>query len=53
VAAALKIYAKCIDGQDRIGERRIEDALDDSGEVDTPDPSQTDDDGGAENLGPY
>ena len=27
VAILLRIYAKCIDGQDRIAKRRIEDAL--------------------------
>jgi hypothetical protein len=27
VAVLLKIYAKCIDGQDQIAKRRIEDAL--------------------------
>jgi hypothetical protein len=29
VAVLLKIYAKCIDGQDHISKRRIEDALGD------------------------
>jgi integrase len=32
VAVLLKIYAKCIDGQDHINRRRIEDALGDPGE---------------------
>jgi hypothetical protein len=27
VAVLLKVYAKCIDGQDQIAKRRIEDAL--------------------------
>jgi hypothetical protein len=34
VAVLLKIYAKCIDGQDHINRRRIEDAL---GDFETPD----------------
>jgi hypothetical protein len=38
VAVLLKIYAKCIDGQDGINRRRIEDALGDLGEDDTPEP---------------
>ena len=32
VAILLKVYAKCIDGQDHITKRRIEDALRESGE---------------------
>ena len=32
VAVLLKVYAKCIDGQDQIAKRRIEDALRDPGE---------------------
>ena len=32
VAVLLKVYAKCIDGQDHIAKRRIEDALRDPGE---------------------
>jgi integrase len=32
VAVLLKVYAKCIDGQDQIAKRRIEDALDDPGD---------------------
>jgi len=36
VAVLLKVYAKCIDGQDYIARRRIEDALSDSDEQDTP-----------------
>ncbi len=31
VAVLLKVYAKCIDGQDQIAKRRIEDALDETG----------------------
>jgi len=34
VAVLLKVYAKCIDGQDHIARRRIEDALGDPGEPD-------------------
>jgi integrase len=36
VAVLLKVYAKCIDGQDQIAKRRIEDALGDPGEEDAP-----------------
>ena len=32
VAILLKIYAKCLDGQDAIAKRRIEDALGDPGD---------------------
>jgi hypothetical protein len=32
VAILLKIYAKCLDGQDAIAKRRIEEALGDPGE---------------------
>jgi hypothetical protein len=32
VAILLKIYAKCVDGQDAIAKRRIEDALGDPGD---------------------
>jgi hypothetical protein len=32
VAVLLKIYAKCLDGQDAITKRRIEEALADPGE---------------------
>jgi hypothetical protein len=35
VAILLKIYAKCIDGQDDIARRRIEDALGEPGEPDS------------------
>ncbi len=38
VAILLKVYAKCIDGQDHIARRRIEDALGEPGEGD-PEPS--------------
>ena len=34
VAVLLKVYAKCIDGQDQIAKQRIEDALRDPGEPD-------------------
>jgi len=34
VAVLLKVYAKCIDGQDQIAKRRIEKALRDPGETD-------------------
>jgi integrase len=40
VAVLLKIYAKCIDGQDHINRRRIEDAL---GDFETPDNGAQDD----------
>jgi integrase len=33
VAVLLKVYAKCIDGQDQIAKRRIEDALRESDEA--------------------
>jgi hypothetical protein len=33
VAVLLKVYAKCIDGQDQIAKRRIEDALRETGEA--------------------
>jgi integrase len=32
IAVLLKVYAKCIDGQDQVAKRRIEDALGDPGE---------------------
>ena len=32
VAVLLKVYAKCIDGQDQIAKRRIEDALRETGD---------------------
>jgi integrase len=40
VAVLLKVYAKCIDGQDHIAKRRIEDALRDPGEP-TEDPHRS------------
>ena len=43
VAILLKIYAKCLDGQDAIAQRRIEEALGDPGEAA--------EDGGAESPG--
>lgn len=45
MAVLLKIYAKCIDGQDGINRQRIEDALGDLGEDDRPEPGQPGDDG--------
>ena len=36
MAILLKIYAKCLDGQDAIARRRIEEALGDPGEDDAP-----------------
>jgi hypothetical protein len=36
VAILLKIYAKCLDGQDAISERRIEEALGDPARATTP-----------------
>jgi integrase len=42
VAILLKIYAKCLDGQDAISKRRIEEALGDPGEDDDPDASSED-----------
>jgi integrase len=46
VAVLLKVYAKCIDGQDHIAKRRIEDALregDDAQEADDGAPEDSDD----------
>ena len=40
VAVLLKVYAKCIDGQDHIARRRIEDALGDPGEPEEDAPHQ-------------
>jgi integrase len=46
VAVLLKVYAKCIDGQDQIAKRRIEDALGDPGEPETDDaPGDSEGDG--------
>ena len=39
VAILLKIYAKCIDGQDGINRQRIEDALGDPGEQEDDEPT--------------
>jgi hypothetical protein len=33
VAVLLKVYAKCIDGQDQVAKQRIEDILGDTGEA--------------------
>jgi len=49
VAVLLRVYAKCIDGQDQMAKRRIEDALRESD--DTPGASLRGDD--ARNLGAY
>ena len=38
VAVLLRVYAKCIDGQDQIAKRRIEDALRESGDAPPPAP---------------
>jgi hypothetical protein len=47
VSVLLKVYAKCIDGQDQIAKRRIEDALRESGE----DPATDTDHRGTEDSG--
>jgi hypothetical protein len=41
VAVLLKVYAKCIDGQDQIAKRRIEDALRDPGKPGEDTPHET------------
>jgi integrase len=43
IAILLRIYAKCVDGRDDIARRRIEEALGDPGDDDTPEPGQPDD----------
>jgi len=45
VAVLLKVYAKCIDGQDQIAKRRIEDALCDLGEPEEDAPREPEGDG--------
>jgi integrase len=40
VAVLLRVYAKCIDGQDQIAKRRIEDALRDPGETEEHEPQE-------------
>jgi hypothetical protein len=40
VAVLLKIYTKCLDGQDAIAKRRIEDALGDPGDANESDPPE-------------
>ena len=45
VAVLLKVYAKCIDGQDQIAKRRIEDALRDPGEPEEDTPPKPEGDG--------
>jgi hypothetical protein len=47
VAILFKIYAKCLDGQDAIAKRRIEDALGEPGENDETAPPEDDSDGRA------
>ena len=47
VAILLKVYAKCLGGQDAVAKRRIEEALGDPGDDDdTPERGQPDDDDG-------
>jgi hypothetical protein len=41
VAVLLKVYAKCVDGQDQIAKRRIEDALCDPGEPERDGPQKS------------
>jgi hypothetical protein len=45
VAILLKVYAKCIDGQDQIAKRRIEDALRGPGEPEKGIPQASEHDG--------
>jgi hypothetical protein len=45
VAVLLKIYAKCLDGQDAIARRRIEEALGDPGEDHPAEPEPPEDEG--------
>jgi integrase len=45
VADLLTVYAKCIDGQDQIAKRRIEDALRDPGEPEKASPQEPEEDG--------
>ena len=45
MAVLLKVYAKCIDGQDQIAKRRIEDALRDPGEPEEDMPREPEGDG--------
>lgn len=41
MAVLLKVYAKCIDGQDQIAKRRIEDALRDPDEPEEDPPQES------------
>jgi hypothetical protein len=43
VAVLLKVYANCIDGQDQIAKRRIEDALRETSDAETTDPGAVED----------
>jgi len=45
VAVLLKVYAKCIDGQDQIAKRRIEDALRETGDAQATDHGAVEDSG--------
>ena len=45
VAVLLKVYAKCIDGQDQIAKRRIEDALAESDDAAAPATDDAEDSG--------
>jgi len=45
VAVLLKVYAKCIDGQDQIAKRRIEDALRETGDAEVIDHGAAEDSG--------
>ena len=45
LAVLLKVYAKCIDGQDHMANRRIEDALRDPGEPEEETPREPEGDG--------
>ncbi len=44
VAILLRVYAKCIDGQDQVAKRRIEEALCDPGEPEEDTPQEPDED---------
>jgi len=45
VAVLLRVYAKCIDGQDQIAKRRIEDTLRETGDAEATDPGAAEDSG--------
>jgi hypothetical protein len=53
VAVLLKIYAKCLDGQDAIARRRIEEALCDPGQDDCAEFARPATTGSRENSGTY